>query len=49
MHMAMIIYNCLKEERKILNSAQACSEVKFLKYLPQLYLPMPFVWDKGSG
>ncbi|NXL24996.1 STAT1 protein, partial [Setophaga kirtlandii] len=28
MHMAMIIYNCLKEERKILNSAQACSEME---------------------
>ncbi|NXV60296.1 STAT1 protein, partial [Molothrus ater] len=25
-HMAMIIHNCLKEERKILNSAQACNE-----------------------
>ncbi|NXV35495.1 STAT1 protein, partial [Rissa tridactyla] len=26
-HMAMIIYNCLKEERKILNSAQLSSQV----------------------
>ncbi|NXR98985.1 STAT1 protein, partial [Oxylabes madagascariensis] len=26
-HMAMIIHNCLKEERKILNSAQASNEV----------------------
>ncbi|NXB89818.1 STAT1 protein, partial [Vidua chalybeata] len=25
-HMAMIIHNCLKEERKILNCAQACNE-----------------------
>ncbi|NXM39138.1 STAT1 protein, partial [Gymnorhina tibicen] len=27
-HMAMIIYNCLKEERKILNSAQASNEME---------------------
>ncbi|KAF2987387.1 hypothetical protein EK904_002425 [Melospiza melodia maxima] len=27
-HMAMIIHNCLKEERKILNSAQACNEME---------------------
>ncbi|NXW67332.1 STAT1 protein, partial [Hirundo rustica] len=27
-HMAMIIHNCLKEERKILNSAQASSEME---------------------
>ncbi|NWY31518.1 STAT1 protein, partial [Pheucticus melanocephalus] len=40
-HMAMIIHNCLKEERKILNSAQACNEVTVLKYLLQLYLPLP--------
>ncbi|NXF19583.1 STAT1 protein, partial [Rhodinocichla rosea] len=26
-HMAMIIHNCLKEERKILNCAQACNEL----------------------
>ncbi|NXP93677.1 STAT1 protein, partial [Passerina amoena] len=40
-HMAMIIHNCLKEERKILNSAQACNEVTVLKYLLQFYLPLP--------
>ncbi|XP_050832948.1 signal transducer and activator of transcription 1-alpha/beta isoform X3 [Serinus canaria] len=27
-HMAMIIHNCLKEERKILNCAQACNEME---------------------
>ncbi|NXD55121.1 STAT1 protein, partial [Corvus moneduloides] len=32
-HMAMIIYNCLKEERKILNSAQASNEVTVLKLI----------------
>ncbi|NXT64396.1 STAT1 protein, partial [Chaetops frenatus] len=42
-HMAMIIYNCLKEERKILNSAQASNEVTVLKCLLQLYLPFPDV------
>ncbi|NXY65122.1 STAT1 protein, partial [Callaeas wilsoni] len=34
-HMAMIIYNCLKEERKILNSAQASNEVTVLKWSVQ--------------
>ncbi|NXI22567.1 STAT1 protein, partial [Sterrhoptilus dennistouni] len=34
-HMAMIIHNCLKEERKILNSAQASSEVTVLKWSVQ--------------
>ncbi|NWW38717.1 STAT1 protein, partial [Panurus biarmicus] len=38
-HMAMIIHNCLKEERKILNCAQASNEVTVLKCLLQLYLP----------
>ncbi|NXR38117.1 STAT1 protein, partial [Zosterops hypoxanthus] len=47
-HMAMIIHNCLKEERKILNSAQASSEVTVLKYLLQLYLPFPIIWNKGT-
>ncbi|NWW20125.1 STAT1 protein, partial [Falcunculus frontatus] len=46
-HMAMIIYNCLKEERKILNSAQASNEVTVLKCLLQLYLPFPIIWDQG--
>ncbi|NXC80650.1 STAT1 protein, partial [Cercotrichas coryphoeus] len=32
-HMAMIIHNCLKEERKILNCAQASNEVTVLKCL----------------
>ncbi|NWV34016.1 STAT1 protein, partial [Grantiella picta] len=32
-HMAMIIHNCLKEERKILNSAKASSEVTVLKLI----------------
>ncbi|NXH38977.1 STAT1 protein, partial [Dicaeum eximium] len=40
-HMAMIIHNCLKEERKILNSAQASNEVTVLKHLLQLYVPSP--------
>ncbi|NXT43446.1 STAT1 protein, partial [Pelecanoides urinatrix] len=31
-HMAMIIYNCLKEERKILNSAQLSNQVTVLQY-----------------
>uniref|UniRef100_A0A803WBK3 STAT transcription factor protein interaction domain-containing protein n=1 Tax=Ficedula albicollis TaxID=59894 RepID=A0A803WBK3_FICAL len=48
-HMAMIIHNCLKEERKILNCAQASNEVTVLKCLLQLYLPFPIIWDKGSG
>ncbi|NXN71818.1 STAT1 protein, partial [Himantopus himantopus] len=30
-HMAMIIYNCLKEERKILNSAQLSNQVTVLE------------------
>ncbi|NXB09094.1 STAT1 protein, partial [Cnemophilus loriae] len=34
-HMAMIIYNCLKEERKILNSAQVSNEVTVLKWSVQ--------------
>ncbi|NXK05821.1 STAT1 protein, partial [Herpetotheres cachinnans] len=38
-HMAMIIYNCLKEERKILNSAQLSNQVTVLECLLQLYLP----------
>ncbi|NXL58021.1 STAT1 protein, partial [Chordeiles acutipennis] len=32
-HMAMIIYNCLKEERKILNSAQVSNQVTVLECL----------------
>ncbi|KAF1666571.1 Signal transducer and activator of transcription 1, partial [Aptenodytes patagonicus] len=36
-HMAMIIYNCLKEERKILNSAQLSNQVTVLKCVLQLY------------
>ncbi|NXY19904.1 STAT1 protein, partial [Atrichornis clamosus] len=36
-HMAMIIHNCLKEERKILNSAQLSNEVTALKCLLQLF------------
>ncbi|NXD85704.1 STAT1 protein, partial [Halcyon senegalensis] len=39
-HMAMIIYNCLKEERKILNSAQLSNQVTVLKCLLQSYLPL---------
>ncbi|NXN98848.1 STAT1 protein, partial [Rhinopomastus cyanomelas] len=35
-HMAMIIYNCLKEERKILNSAQLSDQVTVSKPLLQL-------------
>ncbi|NWS94194.1 STAT1 protein, partial [Mionectes macconnelli] len=38
-HMAMIIQHCLKEERKILNSAQLSNEVTVFKCLLQLYLP----------
>lgn len=48
-HMAMIIHNCLKEERKILNSAQLSSQVTVLECLQQLYLPCPIIWDRGSG
>ncbi|NXV47816.1 STAT1 protein, partial [Uria aalge] len=45
-HMAMIIYNCLKEERKILNSAQLSSQVTVLQYLLQLYRPFTVIWDR---
>ncbi|NWI53889.1 STAT1 protein, partial [Calyptomena viridis] len=37
-HMAMIIQQCLKEERKILNSARVSDEVTVLKCLPQQFL-----------
>lgn len=47
--MAMIIYNCLKEERKILNSAQLSNQVTVLECLLQLYLPFPNIWDRRSG
>ncbi|NWZ84335.1 STAT1 protein, partial [Poecile atricapillus] len=47
-HMAMIIHNCLKEERKILNNAQVSNEVTVLKCLLQLYPPSPIIWDKGT-
>ncbi|NWS14896.1 STAT1 protein, partial [Pachyramphus minor] len=39
-HMAMIIQHCLKEERKILNSAQLSNEVTVLKCLLQLHLTL---------
>ncbi|NXL03278.1 STAT1 protein, partial [Mesembrinibis cayennensis] len=48
-HMAMIIYNCLKEERKILNSAQLSNQVTVLECLLQLYLPFPIIWDRRNG
>ncbi|NXV99246.1 STAT1 protein, partial [Fregetta grallaria] len=47
-HMAMIIYNCLKEERKILNSAQLSNQVTVSQCLLRLYLPRPIIWDRGS-
>ncbi|NWV64168.1 STAT1 protein, partial [Malurus elegans] len=46
-HMAMIIHNCLKEERKILNHAKTSNEVTVLKHLLPLYLTFPVIWDKG--
>ncbi|NWV24963.1 STAT1 protein, partial [Origma solitaria] len=46
-HMAMIIHNCLKEERKILVCAEASNEVTVVKCPLSLYLPFPLVWDKG--
>ncbi|NWS54187.1 STAT1 protein, partial [Chunga burmeisteri] len=47
-HMAMIIYNCLKEEKKILNSAQLSNQVTVLECLLQSYLPFPVIWDRGN-
>ncbi|NWQ77532.1 STAT1 protein, partial [Columbina picui] len=49
-HMAMIINNCLREERKILNSAQLSSQVTVLECLQQFYLPFfPFLLFGTEG